>query len=78
MQHHDLLASEADDLRRGGLQARGRFVVDISSYAVRHRERVAVLRTAEALASRGWRPTARGRAVLAEYARREGWPALAA
>ena len=42
MQHHDLLASEADDVRRGGLQTRGRLVVDISSYAVRHRERIAV------------------------------------
>ena len=78
MQHHELLASEADDIRRAGLQIRGRLVVDISSYAVRHREPLVVLRTAEALVSRGWRPAPKAAAVLAEYARLEGWPELAA
>jgi hypothetical protein len=78
MQHHDLLASESDDVRRGGLQARGRLVVDISSYTVRHRERLAVLRTAEALTSRGWVPTGAVRARLLRYAVKEDWPLEAA
>ena len=78
MQHHDLLASEADDVRRGGLQRRGRIVVDVSSYSVRHRERVAVLRTAEALMSRGWVPSPCVRTRLHRYAREENWPLEAA
>jgi len=78
MQHHDLLASEADDVRRGGLQRRGRLVVDISSYAVRHRERIAVLRTAEALMSRGWVPPRAVQARLLRYAEQEDWPLEAA
>jgi hypothetical protein len=78
MQHHELLASEADDIRRSGLQIRGRLVVDVSSYAVRHREPQTVLRTAEALMSRGWQPAPQVAAVLARYARLEGWPDLAA
>ena len=76
MQHHELLAREADDARRSSLQVRGRLVVDISSYAVRHRERVAVLRTAEALLGRGWPPGDRARRVLARYAAAEGWDSL--
>jgi hypothetical protein len=78
MQHHDLLASESDDVRRGGLQARGRLVVDLSSYTVRHRERIAALRTAEALMSRGWVPPRAVRARLLRYAREEDWPFEAA
>jgi hypothetical protein len=78
MQHHDLLASEFDDVRRGGLQRRGRLVVDISSYTVRRRERVAVLRTAEALMSRGWVPSPSVRTRLHRYAREENWPLEAA
>jgi hypothetical protein len=78
MQHHDLLASEADDVRRGGLQRRGRLVVDISSYTVRRRERVAVLRTAEALMSRGWVPSPSVRTRLLRYSREENWPLEAA
>jgi hypothetical protein len=78
MQHHDLLASEADDVRRGGLQARGRLVVDLSSYTVRHRERIAALRTAEALMSRGWVPPRAVRARLLRYALEEDWPLEAA
>lgn len=76
MQHHELLAREADDLRRGGLQARGRIVVDVSSYAVRHREQLSILRTAEALMAHGWAPDRRTRAVLAAYAQAEGWTDL--
>lgn len=71
MQHTELLASEADDERRSWLQVRGRLVVDISSYSVRHRERIAVLRTAEALLSRGWRPDSRTTEVLRDYCRKE-------
>jgi hypothetical protein len=78
MQHHDLLASEADDVRRGGLQRRGRLLVDLSSYAVRRRERVAVLRTAEALMSRGWMPSPSVRTRLLRYASEENWPLEAA
>jgi hypothetical protein len=78
MQHHDLLASEADDLRRTGLQIRGRLVVDISSYSVRRRPRLAVVRTGEALMSRGWVPPPKVAHLLSEYARLEGWPGLAA
>ena len=62
MQHHDLLASEADESVEPACRRRGRLVVDISSYTVRHRERLAVLRTAEALMSRGWVPTRAGAA----------------
>ena len=78
MQHLELLASEADDVRRGGLQRRGRLVVDVSSYSVRHRERVAVLRTAEALMSRGWVPSPSVRTRLMRYSREENWPLEAA
>ena len=78
MQHHDLLASEADDVRRGGLQRRGRLVVDVDPYSVRHHERVAVLRTAEALMSRGWVPNASVQTRLERYAREDNWPLEAA
>jgi len=73
MQHYELLASEADDVRRGSLQVVGRIVVDVSSYAVRHRPALTVLRTAEALIAHGYRPTAQTVAVLAAHAAREGW-----
>lgn len=76
MQHYELLASEADDLRRTVLQVQGRIVVDLSSYAVRHREPLAMLRTAEALLAHGYRPGARTARILAEYARLEGWTDL--
>lgn len=75
VQHHELLASEADDIRRAGLQIRGRLVVDISSYAVRHRPRLTVVRTGEALMSRGWVPNPRVADLLREYAHLEGWAA---
>jgi hypothetical protein len=78
MQHHDLLASEADDVRRGGLQRHGRLMVDVSSHTVRRRERVAVLRTAEALMSRGWVPPRAVQARLLRYAEQEHWPLEAA
>lgn len=73
MQHYELLASEADDVRRSTLQVAGRIVVDVSSYAVRHRVELAMLRTAEALMAHGYRPPHRTAAVLADYARRTGW-----
>lgn len=76
MQHYELLASEADDLRRTVLQVAGRIVVDVSSHAVPHRPALAVLRTAEALLAHGYRPSARTAGILAEYARREDWAAL--
>ena len=75
MQHHELLASEADDIRRAGLQIRGRLVVDVSSYAVRHRPRLAVVRTGEALIARGWVPMPRVADMLRDYADLEGWAA---
>lgn len=52
-QHYALLAREADDQRRFVHQVSGRLVVDVSSYTVRHQPEIAVLRTAEALISRG-------------------------
>jgi hypothetical protein len=55
-QHLDLLAREADDQRRSVLSTGGRLVIDISSYTVRHDIGLAMLRTARALHSRGWRP----------------------
>lgn len=73
MQHHELLASEADDVRRTALQVAGRIVVDVSSYTVRHHPALAVLRTAEALMAHGYQPTARTVAVLAAHAALEGW-----
>lgn len=72
-QHYALLARESDDDRRFGLQVRGRLVVDISSYAVRRRPAIAVLRTAEALLARGWRPDRRALTALLGMARQEGW-----
>ena len=72
-QHDEPLAREADDLRRQDLQMGGRLVVDISAYCVRHEEQVAVLRTAQALLSRGWRAEPRTAAVLARYAAQQGW-----
>lgn len=76
MQHYELLASEADGLRRTVLQLHGRIVVDLSSYAVRHRVGLAMLATAEALIAHGYEPSARTRNLLGEYARQQGWAAL--
>lgn len=73
IQHNELLAGEADAVRRGALQAGGRIVVDVSSYAVRHRPALAVLRTAEALLAHGYQPSPRTRVILAEYSRVEGY-----
>jgi hypothetical protein len=75
-QHYGLLASEADGVRRTVLQLHGRIVVDVSSYVVRHRVGLAMLATAGALMAHGYRPSARTRARLEEYARSEGWAQL--
>ena len=79
-QHDELLAREADDLRRQDLQEDGRLVVDIGAHCVRHEPEVAVLRTARALLSRGWQPAPRTARVLERYASRSRWtlPGLAA
>ena len=77
IQHRELLASEADDVRRTALQVAGRIAVDISSYAVRHRPALAVLRTAEALMAHGFRPSPQTGVILAEYARLEGYEPMA-
>ncbi|MEO7981145.1 MAG: hypothetical protein ABI807_09680 [Sporichthyaceae bacterium] len=66
-QHDDARARDYDDERRGRLQAGGRLVVDLSSYVVRRLPRVAVLRTADALLSRGWVPPPRCATVLQTY-----------
>lgn len=76
VQHRELHASEADDRRRAGLQVLGRLVVDISSWSVRHQPQVAVLRTAEALLSRGWTPNASTVRVLRNYAATHNWTGL--
>lgn len=76
VQHRELLAAEADDRRRAGLQVLGRLVVDISSWTVRHQPQVAVLRTAEALLSRGWTPSAKTVRILTSYAAAHGWTGL--
>jgi hypothetical protein len=55
-QHLTMRAREADDERRFMVSIGGRFVVDISSYLVRHHIDRAVLRTARALHFRGWQP----------------------
>jgi hypothetical protein len=75
-QHFELLASEADAVRRTALQVRGRIVVDISSYTVRHRVGRAMLATADALVARGYRPRNRTRRVLEHLAQEEGWAEL--
>ncbi|HET9945017.1 MAG TPA: hypothetical protein VFR56_05160 [Actinomycetes bacterium] len=72
-QHDDLIAREADGVRRQSLQETGRLVVDISAYCVRHEPEVAVLRTARALLSRGWQPSPRTVEMLSGYAGRAGW-----
>jgi len=50
------MSRDIDDERRFQLSARGRLVVDIASHVVRRDNDRAVLRTARALHSRGWRP----------------------
>jgi hypothetical protein len=55
-QHIELLAKEADDVRRTRLAIGGRLMVDIGSYLVRHDNDRAMLITADALRSRGWLP----------------------
>ena len=72
-QHDSLLAREYDDERRGSLQVGGRLVVDLSSYTVRRRPRVAALRTAEALVARGYVPSPSVTARLLAYAQAERW-----
>ena len=72
-QHYSLLARESDDDRRFVQQVQGRLVVDISSYVVRHRPGIAVLRTAEALLSRGYQPEPSVLAALLDLARQEDW-----
>ncbi|MGH8893279.1 MAG: DUF559 domain-containing protein [Actinomycetes bacterium] len=56
VQHLTLRQKEYDDLRRTRLAMRGRLMVDIGSYTVRHDIVLAVLLTADALLSRGWVP----------------------
>lgn len=77
VQHLELLSSESDDVRRTVLQVHGRIVVDVSSYAVRHRARLAVLRTADALIAHGYRPDVRTTRILTEYTRLEDSSPLA-
>jgi very-short-patch-repair endonuclease len=55
-QHLTATSRDLDDERRFQLSARGRLVVDIASHVVRRDNARAVLRTARALHSRGWRP----------------------
>jgi hypothetical protein len=55
-QHIELLAKEADDVRRTRLAIGGRLMVDIGSHIVRHDNDLAMLITADALRSRGWVP----------------------
>jgi len=62
--HMDVRQKEWDDIRRTRLAIGGRLVVDIGSWTVRHDSNLAVLLTADALLSRGWRPTKRRRAAL--------------
>jgi len=72
-QHLDQLVKEADDIRRTRLAIGGRLVVDLGSYTVRHDNDVAVLLTADALRSRGWRPGTRVRRRLERMAAATGW-----
>jgi hypothetical protein len=62
--HMDVRQKEWDDIRRTRLAIGGRLVVDIGSWTVRRDSDLAVLLTADALLSRGWRPTERLRAAL--------------
>jgi hypothetical protein len=73
LQHYEQLLREADDLRRAVLQISGRMVLDVSSYAVRHQIEKCVLLTAEALISRGWRPTPEAERILRSHRERSGW-----
>ena len=59
VQHLELVQKEWDDMRRTQLAIGGRLVVDIGSQIVRHDIELAVLLTADALVSRGWRPSPR-------------------
>jgi hypothetical protein len=61
---------ESDDLRRSRLAIGGRLVVDVGSWTVRYDVALAVLLTADALVSRGWRPPDALRQHLDELARR--------
>jgi hypothetical protein len=78
--HLSLLQKEYDDLRRTRLSIGGRLVVDLGSYTVRRHNDLAMLRTADALLSRGWQPTATVRAALTGLAARHqfGWTSQAA
>jgi hypothetical protein len=56
VQHLTAMSRDVDDERRFHLSVGGRLVVDIASHVVRRENDRAVLRTARALHSRGWRP----------------------
>ena len=79
-QHLALMSKEYDDRRRAGLAIGGRLVVDIGSYTVRHDSDLAALLTAQALVSRGWRPSPAVRRRLQRMAVRRGesWGTFAA
>jgi hypothetical protein len=67
-QHLSQRQKELDDIRRSRLGISGRLVVDIGSHTVRHDIELAVLLTADALLSRGWRPAADVRSRLLRLA----------
>ena len=68
--HLDVRQREYDDIRRTRLAIGGRLVVDVGSWIVRHDPDLAVLITADALLSRGWKPLPELRARLVEMAAR--------
>jgi hypothetical protein len=70
VQHLTMAQRESDDLRRSRLAIGGRLVVDVGSWTVRYDVALAVLLTADALVSRGWRPPDALRQHLDELARR--------
>jgi hypothetical protein len=79
--HMDVRQKEWDDIRRTRLAIGGRLVVDIGSWTVRHDSDLAVLLTADALLSRGWRPSLPLRAGLEAMAARHpafSWTSSAA
>lgn len=71
-QHIELLAKEADDVRRTRLAIGGRLMVDIGSYLVRHDNDRAMVITAEALTSRGWVPSPEVERRIRELAGQRG------
>jgi hypothetical protein len=68
--HLSLIQKEYDDVRRTRLSIGGRLVVDLSSYTVRRHNDLAMLLTADALLSRGWKPDSTVWATLTTLAAR--------